>query len=124
MSKVIAVDFDGTCVSNEYPEIGETLPGCVEILKKLRQKGHKIILLTMRSDEKLKKAVEWFDNKGIKLWGINNNPQQKSWSSSRKVYADAYIDDLNIGCPITKHKGKSAVNWKEIEKELKKKGYL
>jgi len=60
MSKVIAVDFDGTCVSNDFPEIGETVPGCLEVLQKLRQKGHKLILLTIRSDEKLKKAIEWF----------------------------------------------------------------
>ena len=124
MSKVIAVDFDGTCVSNNFPEIGETVPGCLEVLQKLRQKGHKLILLTIRSEEKLKKAIEWFDKNGIKLWGINNNPQQKSWSSSRKVYANAYIDDLNIGCPLFKFKGKDAVNWKEIEKELTSKGYL
>ncbi len=122
MNVVICVDFDGTCVTNEYPEIGKDVPNCVEVLKKLNEKKVNIILLTQRDGKKLTDAVEWFKKNDIKLYGINDNPSQSSWSKSRKVYADLYIDDRNLGCPLTLHKSlsdKVFVDWKKVEKMLK-----
>ena len=122
MNVVICVDFDGTCVTNEYPEIGKDVPNCVEVLKKLNEKKVNIILLTQRDGKKLTDAVEWFKKNDIKLYGINDNPSQSSWSKSRKVYADLYIDDRNLGCPITLHRSlsdKVFVDWKKVEKMLK-----
>lgn len=43
---IIAVDFDGTCVTHEFPRVG-----AAEVLKELTDKGHKIILFTMRSHQ-------------------------------------------------------------------------
>ena len=43
----IAVDFDGTCVTHAYPDVGKNI-GAEIVLKKLSDKGHKIILYTMR----------------------------------------------------------------------------
>ena len=122
MNVVICVDFDGTCVTNEYPEIGKDVPNCIEVLKKLNEKKVNIILLTQRDGKKLTDAVEWFKKNDIKLYGINDNPSQSSWSKSRKVYADLYIDDRNLGCPITLHRSlsdKVFVDWKKVEKMLK-----
>lgn len=122
MNVVICVDFDGTCVTNEYPEIGKDVPNCIEVLKKLNEKKVNIILLTQRDGKKLTDAVEWFKKNDIKLYGINDNPSQSSWSKSRKVYADLYIDDRNLGCPITLHRSlsdKVFVDWKKVEKILK-----
>ncbi len=122
MNVVICVDFDGTCVTNEYPEIGKDVPNCIEVLKKLNEKKVNIILLTQRDGKKLTDAVEWFKKNDIKLYGINDNPSQNSWSKSRKVYADLYIDDRNLGCPITLHRSlsdKVFVDWKKVEKILK-----
>ena len=45
----IAVDFDGTCVEHDYPEVGLDVEGAVETLKELQSRGHRIILYTMRS---------------------------------------------------------------------------
>lgn len=45
---IIAVDFDGTCVTHEFPRVGAEI-GAAEVLKELTDKGHKIILFTMRS---------------------------------------------------------------------------
>jgi hydroxymethylpyrimidine pyrophosphatase-like HAD family hydrolase len=45
---IVAVDFDGTCVTHEFPRVGEEI-GAAEVLKELTDKGHKIILFTMRS---------------------------------------------------------------------------
>lgn len=52
-NKIIAVDFDGTCVKHEYPEIGEDAPDAVEVLKRLNKAGVKILVWTMRCGEHL-----------------------------------------------------------------------
>ena len=117
----IVLDFDGTCVTNSYPNIGKDLPNCVEVLKKLNEKNVNLILLTQRDGKKLIEAVEWFESKGIKLYGINENPMQ-TFSKSRKVYGHIYIDDKNLGCPLAFHKSLSDrpfVDWKKVEKMLK-----
>ena len=95
---IIAVDFDGTCVTHEYPEVGKDV-GAVDTLHELVAKGHKIMLWTMRSGKELDDAVEWFEQNDIPLWGINENPTQ-NWSPSHKQYAHLYIDDTALGCPL------------------------
>lgn len=95
---IIAVDFDGTCVTHEYPEVGKDV-GAVDTLHELVAKGHKIMLWTMRSGKELDDAVEWFEQNDIPLWGINENPTQ-NWSTSHKQYAHLYIDDTALGCPL------------------------
>jgi hypothetical protein len=47
---VVAVDFDGTCVTHEFPKIGKEIPNCINVLKRLQSEGAKIVLNTMRSD--------------------------------------------------------------------------
>ncbi len=93
---IIAVDFDGTCVTHEYPNVGKDV-GAVAVLKALVQNGHKLILWTMRSGRYLMDAKAWFDENRIELWGINCNPEQKSWTDSPKAYAQLYIDDAAFG---------------------------
>lgn len=117
MGKVIAVDFDGTCVKHRYPSVGEDI-GAAPILKKLVNNGHKIILLTMRDNGKvLRDALKWFYDNDIPLYGINLNPSQ-TWSDSRKVYANYYIDDQAIGCPVIyEDDGESYyVDWNALDK--------
>lgn len=45
---VIAVDFDGTCVTHEFPKIGKDI-GAIPVLRKLVEKGHQIILYYEKS---------------------------------------------------------------------------
>ena len=111
---IICVDFDGTCVTNEYPNIGKDLPNCVDVLRKLNEKKVDIILLTQRDGKPLDDAVKWFRENDIDLYGINDNPEQATWSHSRKVYANLYIDDRAIGCPLSQ----GAVDWKAVERIL------
>lgn len=114
----IAVDFDGTCVTHEYPKVGKDI-GAVPVLKKLTDSGHKIILNTMRSGKELAAAIKWFIDNDIPLFGANENPTQKSWTTSPKVYADLYIDDAALGCPLKRDpyiSDRSYVDWNEIEK--------
>ena len=125
--KIIAIDFDGTCVTNDFPKIGKTVPGCLEVLKKCLSKGNKLILWTVRDKDKLTEAIEWFNQNKIKLYGINNNPQQQSWSGSRKIYYNYLIDDRSLGCPLTTHRSlspKPFVDWKIVEKILEKDGVI
>ena len=117
----IAVDFDGTCVTHEYPSVGKDI-GAVPVLKKLTAKGHKLILNTMRSGQELEDAVEWFKNNEIPLFAANENPTQKSWTDSPKVYAHLYIDDAALGCPLKMDSTVSVglfVDWQQVEEYLK-----
>lgn len=114
-SKIIAIDFDGTCVTHEFPKVGRDI-GAQTVLKELIESGHRLILWTMRSDGRdqlnarngqplenpnpLSDAVKWFEDHGIALFGINSNPEQISWTESPKAYAHLYIDDAALGAPL------------------------
>ncbi|MGR2462736.1 hypothetical protein ACUX4R_28165, partial [Salmonella enterica] len=80
---IIAVDFDGTCVTHEYPKVGRDI-GADACLKRLVAKGHQLILFTMRSGAELEQAKTWFHVRGIPLYGVNTNPSQKTWTESPK----------------------------------------
>jgi hypothetical protein len=115
----ICVDFDGTCVTHEYPEIGKDI-GAQPVLKRMVEEGHKLVLFTMRSGEPLDQAVDWFDRNGIPLYGVNTNPTQKTWTASPKAYGQLYIDDAALGMelryPID---GKRPyVDWKWVESKF------
>lgn len=112
----ISVDFDGTCVMHEYPRVGRDVPYAESVLKMLRAKGHRLILFTMRSGKELADAVEWFEDRDIELFGVQENPEQSSWTSSPKAYAQAYIGDDAIGCPlILGAHARNYVNWVTIK---------
>ena len=112
---IIAIDFDGTCVTHEFPKVGKEV-GAVPVLNKLVSQGHQLVLFTMRSDIKSPKskdynihtkggkyltaAVNWFKQHNIPLYGININPAQTGWTTSPKAYAQIYIDDAALGCPL------------------------
>jgi len=120
----IAVDFDGTCVTHEYPRVGRDI-GAVPVLKALVASGHKLILFTMRSDSTLNDAVNWFYDNGISLYGIQTNPTQSSWTRSPKALADLYIDDAALGCPLIEFGAERPyVDWKGVEALLTSKGVL
>jgi len=96
---IIAVDFDGTIVEHKHPEIGEELLFAFSTLKELQKQGHQLILWTYRSGEALDKAVEFCRKNGVEFYAVNKNyPEEKLDNSiSRKIYADVYIDDRNVG---------------------------
>lgn len=111
---IIAIDFDGTVVTHEYPRTGQDI-GSVPVLKKMIEDGHQLVLNTMRSGQELTNAIKWFDNNNIKLCGINHTPGQATWTRSPKVYANIYIDDSALGCPTkTDSNGKNYVDWKKV----------
>ena len=132
----IVIDFDGTCVTHDFPRIGKEI-GAVPVLKELVAKGHRLILFTMRSDMEapvsddpeivaiggkyLSKAVQWFKKHEIPLYGIQANPTQHTWTHSPKAYGQLIIDDAALGCPITYDQNvsdKCFVDWKMVRKIL------
>ena len=122
---VIAVDFDGTCVTHDYPYIGSDI-GAVPVLRELVDAGYNLVLNTMRSGLLEKDAVRWFKENNIPLYGVNCNPDQKSWTSSPKVFADLYIDDAALGIPLktSQTSTRPFVDWVEVRKLLIALGYL
>jgi len=120
----IAIDFDGTCVTHEYPDTGKEI-GAKPILKQLVKEGHKLILFTMRSGQGLEEAAKWFLVNNIPLHGIQYNPSQTSWTASNKCYAQLYIDDAALGCPlIYPTKGRPYVDWSRVKELLIEKKIL
>lgn len=95
----IAIDFDGTIVEHEYPDIGKDKLFAFETMRELQKHGALLILWTFRAGEELDEAVEYCRKKGIEFYAVNKNyPEEKYDDSiSRKINADVYIDDKNIG---------------------------
>jgi len=110
----IAIDFDGTCVEENYenwPELGPEMPGCTETLRALVAAGHELILYTCREDDPgsdaaernlLTPALEWFEERGIPLAAVNTSTESRNpdfeWLHriARKPYAEIYIDDKSL----------------------------
>ena len=97
----IAVDFDGTIVTHEYPRIGEELPFATETLKMLIRDGHRLIMWSVREGSLLQEAIDWCRERGVEFYAANldypeetrhNNPHY-----SRKLKVDMFIDDCSLG---------------------------
>lgn len=137
----INVDFDGTCVTHSFPQIGKDI-GAVPVLKELVEKGHRLILFTMRSDGQkeqviedyqmhggdfLTQAVNWFKDNDIPLYGIQCNPEQHSWTTSPKSYGQLMIDDSALGCPLKfdeRLSNRPFVDWVTVRKILKQQNII
>lgn len=121
---IIAIDFDGTIVTHEYPNIGKPLKGAIKTIKTMINNGHKIFLWTMRGSKRyngrdlLHEAVEYLEDNDIHLNGINRSPAQ--FSTSPKQYADIYIDDAAISdiCQYVDGNGRPMVDWWLVGRHL------
>ena len=139
---IIAIDFDGTCVTHEFPKVGKDIKS-VPVLKSLVANGHQLVLFTMRSDivnqngtdnelliengNYLTDALNWFKENEIPLYGIQTNPTQHTWTTSPKAYAQMYIDDAALGCPLKydKHYAERPfVDWAVVRDILRRNGLL
>lgn len=110
-SLIIAIDFDGTIVEHRYPSIGRIRPLAFETLNKLQAKGHRLILWSHRAGKKLDVAVEFCLSNGLEFYAVNKNFPEEIWegTDSRKILADIYIDDRNLG---------GIPSWEEIFKAI------
>lgn len=122
---IIAIDFDGTIVEDAYPKIGKPIIFAFETIKKLQAEGHRLILWTYRSGKKLQEAVDFCKSNDIEFYAVNKNFPEENYDGkySRKIHADLFIDDRNIG---------GFIGWTEVYKQIfnykppikKKKGFF
>ncbi len=109
---LIAIDFDGTIVEHRFPAIGKIRPFAFESLKLLQREGHQLILWSYRSGKELEAAVEFCKQHGVQFYSINKSYPEEEFDAgtvSRKVHADLYIDDRNLG---------GIPSWGEIYQQL------
>jgi len=97
--RLIAVDFDGTIVEHAYPEIGPEMLFAFSTLKELQKKGHRLVLWTYREGAFLQQAIDYCAANGVQFYAVNENypGEMKEKKYSRKLLADIFIDDRNVG---------------------------
>ena len=98
---LIAVDFDGTIVEHRYPAIGREIPLAIETLRRLASEHHKRVLWTGREGRLLEEAIAFCRERGLEFYAVNRDyPEEESGRNnhySRKLKADLFIDDRNLG---------------------------
>lgn len=111
VTKTIAVDFDGTIVEDAYPQVGKPQLFAFDTLKKLQERGHRLILWTYRNGRALDEAVAFCKENGIVFYAVNKSFPEETFdpSYSRKINADLFIDDRNFG---------GMVSWGKIYQDL------
>jgi len=99
MNIKIAIDFDGTIVEHEYPKIGKEMLFAFRTLKELEKQGARLILWTFRTGKELDEAVAYCKQNGIEFYAVNRNYPEEIFDEniSRKIDADIFIDDKNLG---------------------------
>ena len=129
---IVGVDFDGTIVKHRYPDIGDEMPGAIETLKALARNGHTLFLWTMRGHPRklterdtLQEAIEWLESRGLNFgYCVNRSPAQ--FSTSKKQYANIYLDDSAWGAPLYRdpRTGDVLYDWLGLAEDLEKAGII
>jgi len=137
---IIAIDFDGTCVSHEFPRMGKSI-GAEPVLRELVSAGHTLMLWTVRTNgsiidseidpltglghapvyDPLGEAVDWFSKNSIALSPSHINHSPLYCGGSPKQYADLYIDDRGLGIPLKSDPSVSLypfVDWEKVRELL------
>ena len=97
---LLAVDFDDTIAVNDcYPGIGAEVPGAIAGLHALVAAGHRIQIWTCRHGLALDNARAWLDARNVRYERMNENCPHliAQWNDTRKMGADLYVDDRNLG---------------------------
>ena len=127
-SLIIGIDFDGCIATHDFPDIGELVPGAVDVIRELIDAGHRPVLWTCRSNYQLLEAIEFTQRAigpGYKLHGFNSNRLGDEYPGSPKLYADQYIDDKGVGCPLVHgvHE-RPYVDWYAVRELFRAEGVL
>ena len=111
----ISIDYDDTIVYQDFPNSGTIKPHAKEVINRLYDEGHHILIWTCRTLENAKTAKRYLIECGIRFHLINENlPSniEKYGGDTRKMSADIYIDDRQLGGIPD--------DWLEIEKIIRK----
>lgn len=121
----ILIDFDGTCVTHEFPLVGKDI-GAAQVLCDLVGNGHRLILFTMRAEDcSIQPAIDWFAENGIALYAVQCHPEQHKFTSSPKALGDLMIDDTALGVKLYSCRlSRDCVDWQWAAEELLRRGLL
>ena len=134
---LIYLDFDGTVVEHEYPSIGKCNVGCFEIIHKLKEAGHEIIINTMRVEFDnllLMEAIEYVQKNMKDISGQANPPMidhthykyiPSKWNWEIHIKNQCvFIDDMCEGIPLKDgiSVSRKMVDWHLIDLEFKAHG--
>ena len=123
---IIYLDFDGTVVEHEYPDIGKYNKGSFDVIKKLQNSGHEIILNTYRADcnnGTLEEAIEYLNTSDkiepVRYFeDIKISPEPWNWTV-HKYTGTIFLDDITPGIPtIENPMGYDMVDWNRIDEEF------
>ena len=100
----VAVDFDSTLFTDDFPLVGEPITPIIELCRRLMAVNDiKLVLWTCRGGEELETALYYCAIYGLDFVSVNeDSPEIKHYWNSRgfigsnKVSAKYYIDDLAL----------------------------
>ena len=130
---LIQLDFDGTVVEFDYPKIGLLNEGSIEVVNKLRNAGHELVLNTYRADLNdgtLEEAHVFLKEIGIfpsHLPIPTNEKKVKSppWDLTQFMEDQVlFIDDDTKNIPLRPCVGCHLlmVDWLELDKQFREIG--
>lgn len=139
----IYLDFDGTVVEHIYPQMGRSNFGSLEVVRKLQNAGHQIVLNTYRADcnnGTLEQAVKYLKEYA---WMVTH-PRNEDFELlpfevlNEKIHPplfnidefiknkEIFIDDMSNGTPLKPAQMSNGfmVDWVELERIFVEKGIL
>jgi len=130
---LIQLDFDGTIVEFDYPRIGILNSGCVEVVEKLRQAGHEIVLNTYRADLNdgtLEEAHVFLKEIGIfphheQIPTNVKKVKSPPWDLEKFIESQIlFIDDDTENIPLRPCVGCHLlmVDWLEVDRQVRESG--
>lgn len=129
----IYLDFDGTVVEHAYPQIGSMNPGSIDVVKKLQNSGHEIILNTYRADLKdgtLEEAITFLESSErtqltfSSITELKIHPPIWNWDAFESS-GIIFIDDTCEGTPLIRNIALEygfMVDWKTLDDWFLSKG--
>ncbi len=129
----IYLDFDGTMVEHDYPRMGEPNPRAIEIVTKLKNAGHEIILNTYRANlnkKLLQDAIDYMNEKVFTDVGIKHLESKRQPTSLDSCLHGSnlanvlYIDDIAPNTPMKRqvHVTGDMVDWTELDYQFLENG--
>lgn len=112
---VVAIDFDGVIVEEQYPEIGPLRPGAKETIAWLYSTGNAVVINSCRAGEEERAMIDFLRTQGIPFHAANENLRhriEKYGQDCRKIGADLYIDDRSVFA--------DEIDWQDIRIRLER----
>lgn len=113
---IVCIDFDDTIARTSFPHIIEPMPGVVQALTRMQERGWFIIVNTCRSSIHEHDAIQFMREVGIPYNMVNQNHDsliEFFVYDCRKISADVYIDDKNLDVILA-----GGIDWNKISHQI------